>query len=178
MRVRDLLSLAHRKTVEGLAAELGPAVLVGAAPVTMAPAEEDLEDTAGEWSYATRYATLPPPGEGEDPGFRDHLVFPIRKAKPGPFANTILIGRAPSNDVVLVTEGISKLHARIKIDGEELSISDADSTNGTFINGKRLESGESVVLQQGDEILFGERAFKLHRIARFHSMLKMLPRVG
>ena len=33
---------------------------------------------------------------------------------------------------------------------------DLDSTNGTFVNGRRLASGEEVVIKRNDEIQFGK----------------------
>ncbi len=171
LRVRDLIDVAARLSPERFAAEHGPALLVGSDPRASQPTAEPRD----EWSYSTGFAESDEGGGGQV-GVRDMLVLPIRKAKPGAFANTILIGRAPSNDVVIATEGVSKLHARIKLSGEELQLTDAGSTNGTYVNGRPVAE-DPVLLQHGDEIAFGQRTFKLHRVARFYSMLRTLPKL-
>src|SRR5271156_3014698 len=70
---------------------------------------------------------------------------------------TIAIGSHPKNDVVADDTTVSRRHATItrKADGFELA--DLGSTNGTFINGRRLS--EPVVLKPGDEIKFGSVRF-------------------
>ena len=52
---------------------------------------------------------------------------------------TIAIGAARANDVRLRLPGISRTHARIVVDGATITIEDAGSTNGTFVNGHRVE---------------------------------------
>ena len=70
---------------------------------------------------------------------------------------TIAIGSHPKNDVVADDTTVSRRHATItrKADGFELA--DLGSTNGTFVNGRRLT--EPVVLKPGDEIKFGSVRF-------------------
>lgn len=55
-------------------------------------------------------------------------------------------------DCVLTGESVSRIHARIDRDGEEYRISDLNSTNGTSVNGRVLETNETVPLKKGDEI--------------------------
>src|SRR5580658_9376203 len=70
---------------------------------------------------------------------------------------TIAIGSHPKNDVVVDDTTVSRRHATItrKADGFELA--DLGSTNGTFINGRRLT--EPVALKSGDQIKFGSVRF-------------------
>ena len=50
------------------------------------------------------------------------------------------IGRdAERAELVLPTDEVSRLHARITADGDELAIEDAESRNGTFVDGQPLE---------------------------------------
>ncbi len=62
-------------------------------------------------------------------------------------------------DHVLSSETISRIHARIDREGEEYRISDLNSTNGTCVNGRLLETNETVVLKKGDEVLIADFAF-------------------
>jgi hypothetical protein len=66
---------------------------------------------------------------------------------------TIAIGSHPSNDVVFDDTTVSRRHATItrKPDGFELT--DLGSSNGTFVNGRRLQ--KPVALKRGDELKFG-----------------------
>ena len=49
------------------------------------------------------------------------------------------IGRDTQNNIVIADEGISPFHAEIRIEGDQVFISDTGSTNGTFVNGKRIQ---------------------------------------
>lgn len=62
-------------------------------------------------------------------------------------------------DCVLTGEAVSRIHARIDRDGEEYRISDLNSTNGTSVNGRVLETNESVSLKKGDEIFIANFPF-------------------
>jgi uncharacterized protein YkwD len=70
---------------------------------------------------------------------------------------TIAIGSHPKNDVVADDTTVSRRHATItrKADGFELA--DLGSTNGTYVNGRRLT--EPVALKAGDQIKFGSVLF-------------------
>ncbi|MFN8390288.1 MAG: ATPase, T2SS/T4P/T4SS family [Bdellovibrionota bacterium] len=54
--------------------------------------------------------------------------------------SSIMIGRAPGNDIALDTVGVSRYHARFSIDDAKVVIEDLESTNGTFVNGERVPS--------------------------------------
>lgn len=62
------------------------------------------------------------------------------------------IGRDAECDLAFDAPGISRLHARIDRSYGQYTITDAVSTNGTFVNGERVQ-GE-VLLTDGDEIQF------------------------
>jgi len=62
-------------------------------------------------------------------------------------------------DCVLTGESVSRIHARIDKDGEEYRISDLNSTNGTSVNGRVLETNETVLLKKGDEIFIANFPF-------------------
>lgn len=64
----------------------------------------------------------------------------------------MVIGRAAGLDLVLIEDMISRRHARISVREDELVLTDLGSTNGTFVNGERIEE---VRLSEGDRILLG-----------------------
>ena len=67
--------------------------------------------------------------------------------------NAVVIGRDPRADVVLQDEGISRRHCRIAIDDKErYYIEDLESTNGTFVNRKRVDRK---LLADDDRIYLG-----------------------
>jgi hypothetical protein len=56
---------------------------------------------------------------------------------------------------------ISRKHALIRV-GEQITLEDIGSLNGTFVNrGRRLEPGSLAVLNDGDEIIIGKTFFRL-----------------
>lgn len=68
------------------------------------------------------------------------------------------IGRSASNSVVLPAPEISRRHARIWQEGESIFLEDLGSTNGTFVNNKRLHN--AVMVYDGDELQIGD-SFRL-----------------
>jgi hypothetical protein len=65
----------------------------------------------------------------------------------------IEIGKQPERAVFLAGELVSRLHARLNRAGAGWQIEDRQSTNGLFINGKRIERAE---LHDGDQLRIGE----------------------
>lgn len=51
---------------------------------------------------------------------------------------------------------VSRLHARFKELPNGIILQDLDSTNGTYVNGKRLAAGEEAIIKRNDEIQFGK----------------------
>ena len=52
------------------------------------------------------------------------------------------IGRHPDNDILPKDAAVSKHHAIIERKGEKLIVLDKESRNGTFVNGKKVQSAE------------------------------------
>jgi pSer/pThr/pTyr-binding forkhead associated (FHA) protein len=64
------------------------------------------------------------------------------------------LGRSPDNEIVLHDPEVSRRHALITYSGGLYQFEDAGSTNGSFINGRRLQG--TIILQHGDQIQLGE----------------------
>ena len=58
-------------------------------------------------------------------------------------------------DCVLSDDSISRIHARFEKEGDSIQLTDMNSTNGTFKNGLRMQPQETVEIEPGDEIRFG-----------------------
>ncbi len=70
----------------------------------------------------------------------------------------IRLGRKPDNDLVLNANMVSGYHAELRIEGESFLLVDLDSTNGTYVNGKKIHE---VRLRSGDRIEVGENGPEL-----------------
>ncbi|MBW1982465.1 MAG: FHA domain-containing protein [Deltaproteobacteria bacterium] len=104
-------------------------------------------------------------------------VIEISKRKSHTDPDTITIGRSPHNDIVLYNKMVSKAHAYIYplSKGEKTYIVDTKSTNGTFINNKKIPPHEKHLLSDGDEISFGPETRLIYFSPRaFHNFLKKL----
>lgn len=73
--------------------------------------------------------------------------------------NEILIGRTLNNAFVIEHPSVSKRHARIISENDEYTLFDLESSNGTYINGKRITEGR---LEDGCEVRFGRAHFVYH----------------
>ena len=70
------------------------------------------------------------------------------------------IGRDPTADISVADQSISRKHAKVtKIDGNVV-LTDLGSSNGTYINDKKVGSGDSVKLAKEDMIKLGNSIFK------------------
>lgn len=78
--------------------------------------------------------------------------FPLADGSP------VIVGRSSDLDMVLVEEMVSRKHARIELRGGVVHVEDMGSTNGTFVNGERIDRASLV---EGDRLLIGTSILKL-----------------
>lgn len=67
------------------------------------------------------------------------------------------IGRGLDCPILIESLGASRLHAKLHASADMLTIEDAGSTNGTFVNGQRVKLSRD--LEHGDRILIGSAEF-------------------
>ena len=90
-------------------------------------------------------------GKREEQIILDHFPFIIGSRKEG-------------SDYSIMEKGVSRMHADITFENGMYFITDLNSTNGTFLNGKELETGKAVLLKDGDEIQIAKRRFMVEGI--------------
>ena len=78
--------------------------------------------------------------------------FPTVNDKP------IIVGRSSDLDMVLVDDMVSRKHARINMQQDQIWIEDLGSTNGTFVNGEKIKRAR---LKEGDRVLIGTSILKV-----------------
>ncbi len=82
------------------------------------------------------------------------LVFNKQVIKDYPFAKeNMTIGRAEENDIVIDNLAVSAYHSRIDKAGDAYILTDLQSTNGTFVNDKKIVSHK---LRHKDKITIGK----------------------
>ncbi|HEY9679689.1 MAG TPA: FHA domain-containing protein [Drouetiella sp.] len=69
---------------------------------------------------------------------------------------SIVLGRNESSDVINPLNTVSGRHAEIRFTEEGARVRDLNSTNGTYVNGRKLNPGEEVALNPGDKVSLGK----------------------
>jgi len=72
---------------------------------------------------------------------------------------SLVIGRSPPADVTIRDSSLSRQHANIELTDGEVWVEDLQSTNGTRINGEKIERGRA---EGGSEIVFGAVTASVH----------------
>jgi two-component system cell cycle response regulator len=75
-------------------------------------------------------------------------------------ADEMIIGRDPTADISITDSSISRKHAKVTRVGNVVKIEDLGSSNGTAVNGKKLESGNVAKLAKEDLIKLGNSIVK------------------
>jgi len=81
-----------------------------------------------------------------------YIVFQGNKV---PIARRLTIGRDAKSSITLEDKLVSREHAVIQKIKDDFFIQDLHSTNGTYVNGKRIPPGDYIRLRLSDAILIG-----------------------
>ena len=69
---------------------------------------------------------------------------------------SISVGRSSGNTIALDSNTLSRYHINIRNQDGEVTVTDLDSANGTFVDSTKLKRDEAHVLYGGEEIQIGE----------------------
>ena len=75
----------------------------------------------------------------------------------------VVVGRHRWCDVRIASPRVSRRHCRLALDGDGVLVRDLGSTNGTRINGRRIDRG---VLRPGDELSIAHYRYHLENLSR------------
>jgi hypothetical protein len=90
-------------------------------------------------------------------------VYPVKHTGRSPFPRIVTVGRTKNNDIVMADISISKFHAFFKEEGGQFFLADAESRNGTFVDGERAmatKQGKPTLLKTGTRVKFGGLEFR------------------
>ncbi|NEW60326.1 FHA domain-containing protein [Sulfurovum sp. bin170] len=108
--------------------------------------ESDLKDESDFHQYETI-------GERETIELRaTNSQLPIIKLVEG---QDVSLGRAGDNDIVIENNFISSKHVKILFANDTIYVKDMDSTNGTYIEGDKLEPYQPMELREGESLILG-----------------------
>ena len=66
----------------------------------------------------------------------------------------VTIGRVQGNDIVLPKGNVAKRHSRIVLKDGKFIVADLKSTNGTYVNGRKIVNPQ--VLRDTDKVYIGD----------------------
>lgn len=75
----------------------------------------------------------------------------------------ISVGRVHGNDIVLPKGNVSKRHARVLYRDGRFIVTDLNSTNGTYVNRRRIT--QATIVREGDKIYVGDFVLKIEPTA-------------
>jgi hypothetical protein len=107
--------------------------------------------------HAASAGLAPDPFDGLEPRLRVEQAMGLRAGDEYDVGEGVLLGRGSSSDIRLEDPFASSRHARIVRQGDVLVIEDLESTNGTYLNGDRLDGPQP--LHPGDRIRIGDNEF-------------------
>src|ERR1700704_5694194 len=73
--------------------------------------------------------------------------------------NDINVGRVQGNDLMLPKGNVSKQHARLVYRDGRFIVTDLKSTNGTYVNGRKI--AQATIVREGDKIYIGDFVLRL-----------------
>jgi pilus assembly protein CpaF len=77
--------------------------------------------------------------------------------------NEVNVGRVQGNDLMLPKGNVSKHHARLLYRDGRFIVTDLKSTNGTYVNGRKIS--QATIVREGDKIYIGDFVLRLQTAA-------------
>jgi hypothetical protein len=164
------------RTEEDFVASYPYPFLVQEATQTTAPRAGRSERT----TIRLREAAVPT-GDGFAQG--DVWIQHVCPKDPSRNEGAVLLGRDGDCDIVVVDASISSVHSRFTLEwgeGEEkiFYVTDADSSNGTFLNGEKIAPETAVRLSDQDSLRFGPAVkFQFFTAEGFFQFLDLYRRI-
>jgi len=85
-------------------------------------------------------------------------------------SSPVRIGRNPLNDLALPFPFVSGWHAVVRFDDGQAKFFDLGSTNGTLLNGRKIDAGEAVVIGEMLSVTIGKLELRFRRGAAVSSL--------
>lgn len=154
--------------LQGLASKLGPEEFAARFPHLFLVFYEAV-DTGGVSAFATQVISK---DAARGRPVSQIRAVPLVKAPNNPYSDRISLGRARNCDVVLRNPSVSKLHAHIKKESNGCWVLiDANSHNGTFMDGIRVAAGQPLSIKIGEPITFGGMLVRIATAIMVHQAL-------
>jgi hypothetical protein len=115
---------------------------------TITAADNGAESIDGRARDERYLESLDSPGDGR---------FPLRDGR-------MTLGKSPDNDICISSDYVSPHHAQVDSSERDTVLIDLDTTNGTYVNGRRIRRH---ALRDGDEIEVGKHRFRFVSEAAF-----------
>src|ERR1700756_5317952 len=75
----------------------------------------------------------------------------------------INVGRVQGNDLMLPKGNVSKRHARLLYRDGRFIVTDLKSTNGTYVNGRKI--AQATIVREGDKIYIGDFVLRIESLS-------------
>jgi len=114
---------------------------------------------------APRAGSVPPQPQASYPRSGPRLILkaPNGEITEYPLGDSNVLGRSTTANVRLADREVSRKHSQIDLEGDRFILRDLGSSNGTFLNGKRISAPAK--LEDGDEVVIGTSTMEF-RITR------------
>ena len=83
----------------------------------------------------------------------------------------MLVGRDQDAEILLQPKDVSRKHAALLFRDDHVWVKDLNSTNGTFVNGERVEQEQEIELHDGDMLQFASFMFMILAPERYKAHL-------
>ena len=154
---------------------LGSPVVCRACGTLLTPPDSD-DDTLVVKSNELKVAAKPQKtGRSRQAGQSRTIGVYIRKAMPTITLTpeqAITLGRATGaeerhpdvdlTDYKAWVDGVSRLHAALRLEDDMVQVTDLESTNGTFLNSQLVSASQWHIVRDGDELRLGMLVMTLH----------------